>query len=61
MRKGYELVGMPPKEMIGTWKELVMITHNSKNITEFYLRILDYIANTEVKEDLNIKNQDVKH
>ena len=56
MRKGYELVGMPPKEMIGTWKELIMITHNSKNIIEFYLRILDYIANTEVKEDLNIEN-----
>ncbi|MHA1989064.1 MAG: hypothetical protein ACW98D_20780, partial [Promethearchaeota archaeon] len=49
--KGYKLVGMPPKNTIGIWKEIEMITHNSKDINDFYLRILDYIANTDVEED----------
>ena len=61
MPKGYNLTGMPSKDTIPTWKKLKTITQNSKNITEFYLRILDYLASTAEKEDLNIKNQDVKH
>jgi hypothetical protein len=56
MPKGYRLTGMLSKDTVPTWEQVKTITCNSKNVTKFYLRILDFLASTAEKEDLNIEN-----
>ncbi len=44
MSKGYILKGMPPKSTVKTWNNIEIITQDAKDIVEFYLRILDWLA-----------------
>ncbi len=57
MSKGYELRGMPLKSTVTTWKKFKTVTRDSKNITDFYLKNLEWLA-TNKENKLNSNDLD---
>lgn len=55
MLKGYILKGMPSRTSIKIWGKIEMITQDSTNIVEFYLRVLDWLASVNDQKGSSTK------